>query len=182
MWQPLPVGTPAATLSLTELVVLGVIAEEPRHGFAVARELTPDSTLGQVWTVRRPLVYRAVDRLHDLGLVSPARTEPGDQGPNRTVFVATRSGRARLRRWLAEPVAHPRDARTELLAKFLLLARVGAPLTPLAEAQLARFLPVAAGLQRAVDASAGAERLVALARLGAVQSTNQLLRAVIDAG
>ena len=35
-----------------------VIAEEPRHGFSVARELAADMPIGQVWTVRRPLVYR----------------------------------------------------------------------------------------------------------------------------
>ena len=48
----------STVLSLTDWVVLGVLTEEPRHGFAVAKELARDAELGQLWTVRRPLVYR----------------------------------------------------------------------------------------------------------------------------
>ena len=47
-------------LSITEWVVLGLLAEAPAHGFALARELSRDTTLGQVWTVPRALVYRAI--------------------------------------------------------------------------------------------------------------------------
>src|SRR5262245_66167198 len=83
------------TMSLTDWVVLAVIAEEPRHGFSVARELAPDATIGQVWTVRRPLVYRAIEYLGADGLIEATRTEPGTQGPHRTVYRATRSGKAR---------------------------------------------------------------------------------------
>ena len=170
---------PAAPLSLTDLVVLALVVEEPRHGFAVARALTADGPIGTAWTVHRPLVYRAVDHLHGLGLVEPSRTEPGDQGPHRTVYRATRSGRARLRRWLGQPVAHPREARAELLVKFLFLSRSGRPLVSLAEAQLERFRPITEGLESRVDAATGTERLVALWRLETVQATNNLLRSVI---
>lgn len=41
-------------LSLTEWVVLALLAEEPSHGFAVARTLSPSSALGQVWIVPPP--------------------------------------------------------------------------------------------------------------------------------
>ena len=114
-------------LSLTDWVVLGVLAEEPRHGFAVAKELGRDAELGQLWTVRRPLVYRAIDHLLEIGFAEPRFVEPGDQGPHRTVIAATRVGRARLRRWLDEPVEHPRDVRATLLVKLALRAATWRP-------------------------------------------------------
>jgi len=89
---------PAPELSLTEWVVLALVSESSRHGFAIARELQPGSDLGRILTVHRPLVYRALDRLGDAGLVSAGATEPGDAGPNRTVIKATRKGRNALRR------------------------------------------------------------------------------------
>src|SRR5262245_47571816 len=114
---------PDTVLSLTDSVVLGLIAEHPRHGFAVARELRADASIGQIWTVHRPLVYRAIDHLARAELVEPTHTEPGEQGPDRTVYRVTRRGRERHRRWLEHPVEHPRQARAELLSKFLFLAR-----------------------------------------------------------
>ena len=49
---------------LTDWVVLALVVEQPRHGFALARELAADGALGEVWTVPRPLVYRAIDNGH----------------------------------------------------------------------------------------------------------------------
>ena len=45
--------------SLAEWAVLGLLAEEPAHPFALARQLGPGGPLGRVMTVLRPLVYRA---------------------------------------------------------------------------------------------------------------------------
>ncbi|MFV0259098.1 MAG: PadR family transcriptional regulator, partial [Acidimicrobiales bacterium] len=70
-----PGGVPE--LSLTEWVVLAVLAEAPTHGFAVAKELRPGTDLGRVITVHRPLVYRALDRLVAAGLIEYHSTEPG---------------------------------------------------------------------------------------------------------
>ena len=129
---PVMATTESPVLSLTDWVVLGVLAEEPRHGFAVAKELGRDAELGQLWTVRRPLVYRAIDHLLEIGFAESRFVEPGDQGPHRTVIAPTRVGRARLRRWLDEPVEHPRDVRATLLVKLALRARRGDTLAPLA--------------------------------------------------
>jgi len=112
-------------LSLTEWVVLALIGEAPSHGFAVARELQAESDLGRILTVHRPLVYRALSRLQDAGMVEEASTEPGDAGPTRTVMRATRSGRAALKRWFIQPVDHIRDLRIEFLIKLRLTERRG---------------------------------------------------------
>lgn len=120
--------------SLTEWTVLGLVAEEPTHGFALARLLARGGEVGRVWAATRPLTYRAIDQLAADGLVEPIRTEPGS-GPPRTVHRATSTGRRALRRWLMEPVAHPRQVRAELLVKLLLLERAGKSTAPLLAAQ-----------------------------------------------
>ena len=166
-------------MSLTDWVVLAVIAEEPRHGFSVARELAPDAPIGQVWTVRRPLVYRSIESLLADRLIEATRTEPGAQGPHRTVYRATRAGKAHLTRWLGEPVEHPREVRSELLAKFVLRARRGDPLTPLARLQLELFAPVTEGLTRATRRAAGADRVVARWRLESTRAITRTLEAIV---
>jgi PadR family transcriptional regulator AphA len=179
MWsQVMPELT--SPLSLTDHVVLGLLAEQSRHGFAVARELKPDAAIGQIWTVHRPLVYRAIDHLAGIGLVEPAHTEPGEQGPHRTVYRTTRKGRDRHRRWLERPVEHPREARAELLVKFLFLDRRRKPLTPLARAQLERFGVLTEGLERTTDAASGTDRLIALWRLETLRAINNMLCHIID--
>jgi PadR family transcriptional regulator AphA len=166
-------------MSLTDWVVLAVIAEEPRHGFSVARELAPDAPIGQVWTVRRPLVYRSLEYLAADGFIEASRTERGTQGPHRTVYRATRSGKARLARWLDEPVDHPRDVRSELLVKFVLRARRDEPLAPLALRQLELFAPVTEGLARAARRTTGADRVVARWRLENTRAITRTLDAII---
>ena len=51
------------SLNLTEWVVLALVAEGTTHGFDVARVLDDGGDLGRIWTVKRPLVYRALDSL-----------------------------------------------------------------------------------------------------------------------
>lgn len=129
-------------LSLAEWAVLALVDEVPRHGYEVAAELAPDRPLGHIWTVRRPAVYRALERLSALGHVEARRTEPGDAAPPRTIYGATRRGRRQLRRWLREPVPHLRDVRSALLLKLLLAERLGVPTAPLVDAQRRRFAPL----------------------------------------
>jgi DNA-binding PadR family transcriptional regulator len=133
------------TLSLNEWAVLGLLVERARHGYDIAAELGPGAPVGQVWRVARRFVYRALERLHALGLAAPERDEPGDSGPPRTVFAATEAGAGALAEWLAVPVDHLRDVRSGLLLKLVLAGRLGVPAAPLVEAQRARFAtPLAA--------------------------------------
>ena len=80
-------------LSLNEMVVAALLVEGDAHGFALAKELAPDSDLGRILTVRRPLVYRALDRVVAAGLAEHLQSEPGDSGPTRTVHTTTTVGR-----------------------------------------------------------------------------------------
>ena len=133
-------------LSLTEWAVLAVLAESPAHPFAVARLLGRNGELGQLLTVRRPLVYRAAERLASAALCRPDHTEPGAGGPERTVYRATPAGRRALAKWLAEPVSRVRDLRLEFLLKVRLIRRAGRSPLPLVQAQRAALAPRLAAL------------------------------------
>lgn len=139
-------------LSLTEWAVLALMAETPRHGFAVARELGAESDdLGRILTVSRPLVYRAIDRLVDADLIEPVLTEPGDAAPKRTVLKASRRGRRALDRWFVRPVDHVRDLRIEFLIKLRLTERLGRDPQRLVDAQRAELATTLATLAESGD-------------------------------
>lgn len=116
-----------------------MLAEAPAHGFAVAKQLAPNSELGRILTVRRPLVYRSIGRLEAAGLAESVGVEPGEAGPDRTLYRATRRGRSELRAWLAQPVRHVRDLRIAFLLKVALLSRADRPVDALVESQRAEL-------------------------------------------
>ncbi|MGA7269616.1 MAG: PadR family transcriptional regulator [Acidimicrobiia bacterium] len=124
-------------LSTTECAVLALLGERPGHGFALARQLAAGSEIGRVFTVRRSLVYRALDRLVDAGLARPVSTEKGRAGPKRIIHAITPAGRGRLDDWLAEPVEHVRDLRIEFLLKLTMLRRSQRSPTTLIKSQRA---------------------------------------------
>ena len=161
-------------LSLTEWVVLALLSEAPSHGFAVARTLSRATALGQVWTVPRPLVYRALGRLEEHGLIVEAGEEPGDPGPRRMVYEATGKGRKAVANWRAEPVRHLREVRSALLAKVLLRQRAGEPLGPLVAEQRAVFAPLFERLADHFD-EGEADRVIAAWRYESSQAVARLL-------
>jgi DNA-binding PadR family transcriptional regulator len=169
-----------ACLSLTDWAVLGLIAEESRHGFAIAGELSAGAPVGQVWTVRRPLVYRAMNHLEALDLITPTRTEPGNQGPQRTLFRATSRGGRLLHNWLKQPVEHQRDVRSALLVKFILLDRKKESLGPLAARQLEQFAPLIRAVGHSKANGESVQRIVALWRLESIRATIRMLKKVIE--
>ena len=137
-------------LSLAERVCLTLVAQRVSHGWAIGTLLAPDGEIGRVWSLSRPLTYRAIDGLVDKGLAS-RRERSTAHARERAELSPTAAGRRASSTWLAAPVSHLRDVRTELLVKLLLRTRAGMDNEPLLAAQRDTF----AG---AIDAlTAGAE-------------------------
>ncbi|MFM7686916.1 MAG: PadR family transcriptional regulator [Actinomycetota bacterium] len=120
--------------TLAEHACLVLITQGASHGWAVGSLLTATSDLGRVYTLSRPLAYRAIDGLVEQGLVSRKQGSGSTRDP--ALLKATAAGRRAARVWLDTPVAHMRDVRVELLLKLLLRERAGLPLQPLLQAQL----------------------------------------------
>ena len=155
-------GVPTSTPSLLAdyWAVLGLIAERPTHGYAIATLLARDGQVGQVWTLERNEVYNTINKLIGLELVKEDGIEPGRGGPGRTLLRATPAGRRQVRKWLGEPVEHVRDFRNLLLLKLLLLDRSRRDPTPLIDAQQAKLTSLLEGLEAEGDWADGFDRVV----------------------
>jgi DNA-binding PadR family transcriptional regulator len=166
------------SLSLAESLVLCLVCEEPRHGFAIARILGREGSMGQIWRVPKPVIYRALQRLELLGLVQTAEHQATSQGPVRSLIDATEAGRRAAADWLTQPVEHTRDVRSELLVKLALLDRAGTDPQPLLEAQREQLAPVADALHDRLEAAGGFDRTLVLWRYETVSATVRFLDAL----
>ena len=166
------------SLSLAEWLVLCLVREEPRHGFALARILGREGSMGQIWRVPKPVIYRAMQRLELLGLVQVAEQQASSHGPVRSLIRPTRAGREAATDWLTRPVEHTRDVRSELLVKLALLDRAGTDPQPLLQAQREHLVPVADALRARLAVAEGFDRTLALWRYETVSATVRFLDAL----
>lgn len=127
-------------LSLADQVCLAVVGEGRTHGWAIVKLLARDGELGRIWSLSRPLTYRAIDRLVELGLVERAETA------RRAELRITAAGRRHRRAWLDAPVEHLRDLRTEFLLKLALRDRSALASDELIERQHTVLAPAIAAL------------------------------------
>jgi molybdopterin-binding protein len=133
---------PSATteLSFAEHVCLTLVTQGISHGWALGSLLAPEGELGRIWSLTRPLTYRAIDGLVDKRLVTRRGAASG-HGRDRVVLAATAAGRRVATRWLDAPVEHLRDVRTDLLIKLALRERAGLDNEALLAAQHEVFEP-----------------------------------------
>ena len=165
-------------LSLAEWLVLCLVREEPTYGLVLAGLLARDGSLGQVWSVPKAVVYRALQRLEALGLIQTIGEQRTSQGPVRSLYQATPAGQAAAGVWLSTPVEHARDVRSQLMVKLALLDRSGLDSRDLLRAQLGRLLPVAAALDDRLRDTTGFEHTLVLWRHEAMTATLRFLQAL----
>src|SRR5215469_3922783 len=168
------------SLSLAEWTVLTVVSERPTHGFAIAQLTAPQGELGRIWHIPRPVIYRAIGRLLDLGLITPGAVESG-RGPQRTLYAVTQRGREAVRHWLDTPVEHVREVRSHLLLKLALLDRVGGDPTELLKRQKATLEPIAQAINAEPAASDGFDATLLAWRRATTAATMSFLEDVTQA-
>jgi DNA-binding PadR family transcriptional regulator len=151
-------------LLLGEWACLGALYGAPSHGFAIAARLKPEGDIGRVWSLSRALTYRALEQLTLRGFVVAVGEERGIAGGNRTILQTTRTGRAQLRKWLATPVGHLRDVRSELLLKLVLAEECGVDIAPMLREQRARIARMAEALAESTVQDGSEPDVVALWR------------------
>jgi DNA-binding PadR family transcriptional regulator len=164
-------------LSLAEWLVLCLASERPVHGFAIAGLLAEDGSLGRIWHVRKAVVYRAAQRLEQLGLIVASGKQPTSQGPARVPLQATPEGRQAAEGWLRQPAGHARDIRSELLLKLALLDRAGADPRDLLRAQHSQLAPIADALAGQIPATTGFDQVLLQWRYESVSATLRFLDA-----
>jgi PadR family transcriptional regulator AphA len=135
------VPTTATTVpSFAEHVCLTLVSQGVAHGWALGTMLAPEGEIGRIWTLSRPLTYRAIDGLVEKALIT-RRGPAAGHGRDRVVLAPTAQGRRVANRWLDTPAKHLRDVRTELLVKLALRDRAGLDNEALLAAQQEIFEP-----------------------------------------
>lgn len=166
--------------SLSEWAALGVLCESRAHGWAVARALAPDGTIGRVFSCGRPLVYKALARLRETGLIEPYGTFSSDVGPDRTTLRPTRRGRAAFVRWRDLPAEHLRDLRSELMLKLLFHDRVGTDPLQLLRRQASTLARAERALEAQLAAAERFDRTLLLWRLSVARASLTFVESLLD--
>ena len=89
--------------SKVEVVVLGLLAEEPLYGYDLIERFRTRS-MGFWVEIGKASVYQTLRRLERGGLIS-GRSQEGPEGPDRRVYRITAGGRDHLKAGLSERVA-----------------------------------------------------------------------------
>ena len=74
--------------------MLAVLADGPRHGYGIVQEIKR-RTVGEV-SIRPGSLYRVLDRLVRMRLLSPADEGPSSDDERRTDYAITEQGRTAL--------------------------------------------------------------------------------------
>lgn len=95
-------ATRKRNLTVPDLVLLSLLAEQPMHGHQANLELERRQV--RDWAgVSRPQVYYSLEKLARLGLTREAGDQEPALGPERRVFATTAKGRAALASALERP-------------------------------------------------------------------------------
>jgi DNA-binding PadR family transcriptional regulator len=102
-----------------EVVVLGLLVEQPSYGYQLLERFRERSM--SFWVdVGRASVYQALDRLEAKGFVA-GRSQDSEGGPDRRVYRLTRAGRSRLDEALNAGFGGPAPYETEAGTAFSFL-------------------------------------------------------------
>lgn len=105
-----------ARVNPTEFAILGLLAEAPRSGYDIKKEV--EERLSHFWSESYGHIYPMLRRLHDRDLVVK-EVERQEGRPDRKVYHITEDGRRALEDWFAEPPPSLRP-RNELLLRIFL--------------------------------------------------------------
>jgi DNA-binding PadR family transcriptional regulator len=114
--------------------ILGLLAQQPRHGYELHSEFEALAGGEGIWEVKPAQIYMTLARLEDSGLIVQEGVKQGS-GPEKRIYKITPEGLAELSRWYASGIEaeHQRD---EFFIKLMLsLSSAGAKPRQVIQAQ-----------------------------------------------
>src|SRR5919112_3880270 len=90
-------GAEVTTLTTTEAVVLGLLAEEPRSGYDLLKRA--EGSVAHMWAPAKSQLYAVLPRLVDAGLAR-RRSVRQTGRPDKQVYRLTPAGRSAVAKWL----------------------------------------------------------------------------------
>ena len=100
-----------------EYILLGLIREQPNHGYALFERLKNTKELSLIWQTKRSKLYYLLDKLESDGLLTSSVRSEGPY-PDRNVYQITRPGEELLETWIHAPVRSSRYVRLAFLSKL----------------------------------------------------------------
>ncbi|HTS99282.1 MAG TPA: PadR family transcriptional regulator [Streptosporangiaceae bacterium] len=91
------------------VAVLSMLAPGPLHPYGIQRLIKHWGKDQVVNVGQRANLYKTINRLHEAGLIAVRQTERDQQYPERTVYELTAEGWQKVREWLADMLATPRN-------------------------------------------------------------------------
>ena len=113
-------------------VLLGLLEEEPKHGYELKREYDERFAPGRDLAFGQ--VYATLSRLLKNGLVVVDAVEPG-AGPERKRYAITEFGVTDLEQWLATPERPEPHVQSVLFSKVVIALLSGRPATEILDRQ-----------------------------------------------
>jgi DNA-binding PadR family transcriptional regulator len=107
-----------------EYILLGLLKDQPSHGYALYEKLQNSSELALIWKVKRSKFYYFLDKLAGEGLLS-VDVRPQDGSPDRKIYQLTENGLQTFNTWLEEPVTLSRFVRISFMAKLFFALQQG---------------------------------------------------------
>lgn len=153
-----------------EYAALGFIAEEPLHGYELARRWA-SSPLSRVCAAEQSVIYGYLRNLERRALLDWEDLRVGNRPPRR-IYELNEEGWSVLRAWLHAPVERMREVRLDLLLKLYFLERLDPHAIPaLVERQVAVCRRYVEREERRLAESEGFDRVVGQSRLSAGRAT-----------
>ena len=112
----------AARLPASTYAVLGLVDKVPgSSGYGLVT--VAERSFAHFWPISQTLLYRELDRLTDLGWVTPTRVEQL-RAPGKWTYQTTPDGQRALADWLSSPPQGGETFRSPVLLKFFFAHRM----------------------------------------------------------
>jgi len=105
-----------------EYILLGLIQEQPAHGYALYEQIRSTPELSLIWQVKRSKLYYLLEKLESERLLTVSVSSQGPY-PDRKIYQLTSPGKKALEDWMNSPVLSSRYVRLAFLSKLYFLLR-----------------------------------------------------------
>lgn len=106
------------TTQLTlEYILLGLIREQPLHGYALFKKVQATPELSLIWHVKRSKLYYLLEKLESEGFLEMEVSED-ESYPDRKMYHLTGKGEQVFQQWIRSPVKSGRHVRVAFLSKL----------------------------------------------------------------
>lgn len=101
-----------------EHALLGLVRQQPMHGYEIYQRLKEHEMLGMIWNVKQSQVYALLAKLEQAGYLATTIESAGAYPP-RKVLHLTNEGTEAFTHWIRTPIQDWEGIQLEFLAKML---------------------------------------------------------------